>query len=148
MDFLKILKLLSETHVPTILVVAGIFFLFLALGGQFGAKLVTDRVKPKSAGILGAVLLLSGVAIFLSQGEGRIHGDVKMERRIQEIKREIELNESRQRETKSEIEHLRPHLEEDPDAPHEIERLNEELRLLQREKDEMERKLTGLLESR
>lgn len=67
MGLLKILRALANTHIPTILVIAGIIFLFLALGGQFGAKVVTERIKTKFAGILGIVLLLCGVALFLSQ---------------------------------------------------------------------------------
>lgn len=64
-DFIKFIKLLADTPVPTIFVVAGLLFLFLAIGGRFGAKIVTDRVKQKYAGILGTILLFAGLALYL-----------------------------------------------------------------------------------
>jgi hypothetical protein len=63
-----LMKSLADTPVPTILVVAGLFFLFLAIGGQLGAKIVTDRVKQKLAGIVGAFLLIAGLALYLIPG--------------------------------------------------------------------------------
>ncbi len=60
-----LLKVLVDTPVPMVLVVGGIFFLFLAIGGQFGAKIITDQVKQKAAGVLGVVLLLSGLGFYL-----------------------------------------------------------------------------------
>jgi hypothetical protein len=58
-DFIKVLQ---EARVPAILIAGGIFFLFLAIGGQFGATIITKRVKLKHALIVGVVLLLSGFA--------------------------------------------------------------------------------------
>ncbi|MDZ7341165.1 MAG: hypothetical protein ONB27_07400 [candidate division KSB1 bacterium] len=62
-----LIKSLAAMTIPSILVISGIFFLFLAVGGQFGAKIVTDRIKPRSAGIIGAILLIAGVAIWLGK---------------------------------------------------------------------------------
>ncbi|MEA3385223.1 MAG: Ig-like domain-containing protein [Thermodesulfobacteriota bacterium] len=59
---------LTNTPLSTILVVAGIFFLFLAIGGQFAAKIITDRVQRKYAGVLGTILLLSGLTLYLLPG--------------------------------------------------------------------------------
>lgn len=64
-DFISLVKLVNDTPIPTILVIAGLFFLFLAIGGRFGAKIVTDRVKQKYAWVLGAILLFAGLALSL-----------------------------------------------------------------------------------
>ena len=41
-DFLTVLKELQNTPVPLLLVGGGILFLFVAVGGQFGAKINAD----------------------------------------------------------------------------------------------------------
>lgn len=60
-----IITALQNTPVPTILVVGGIVFLFLAVVGQFAGKIQVDPKRQKLAGIIGALLLLSGVALYV-----------------------------------------------------------------------------------
>jgi len=59
----KIVDTLAKTPLPTILVVAGIVFLFLAIGGQLGARFSTERLKPIYALVVGLILL--GIGIWL-----------------------------------------------------------------------------------
>jgi len=62
---LDIIKALSQTSLPEILAFAGVIFIFLAIGGKFGAQIVTDNIpKPMAAGI-GVVLLLTSLALFV-----------------------------------------------------------------------------------
>ena len=68
----SMIKLVNNTPIPIILVVAGLFFLFLAIGGRFGAKIVTDRVKEKYAWVLGTILLFAGLALSLVQPEEKV----------------------------------------------------------------------------
>lgn len=65
-DLLTILKDLQNTPLPLILVGGGILFLFIAVGGQIGAKISPDsKVKEKAAGIIGVILLLSGICLYI-----------------------------------------------------------------------------------
>ena len=57
---------LNETPVPTILVVGGILFIFIAVGGQFGAKVASDKVKRGYAAIIGVGLLFGGIALYVA----------------------------------------------------------------------------------
>lgn len=59
-----ILSAISVTPLPTILVIAGILFLFLAIVGKFGANIAVDPKKQRFAGMLGSVLLVGGVALY------------------------------------------------------------------------------------
>jgi hypothetical protein len=147
---LELIKSLVTTPIPTILVIAGLFFLFLAIGGQFGAKIVTDRIKPQSAGIVGAVLLIAGVAIYWL-GESTPHGGQippgnDLPKQIQRVEEELRQNERQQEETKAAMEGLRPLIKTDPDAQrmwHEHERRLQELegqrRALQEELERLRR---------
>jgi len=54
----------ARTPLPTILVMAGIAFMFLAIVGNFGAKVVVNPKKQRLAALLGSVLLLGGVALY------------------------------------------------------------------------------------
>lgn len=65
-DFLNIVEMLNEANLPTIFVIGGIVFLFVAAGGSFGAKVTIDRVKPGVAGMIGLWLLLCGIVLFLT----------------------------------------------------------------------------------
>ncbi len=56
---------LTKTPLPTILVVAGIVFLFLAIGGQLGARVSTKQLQPAYAAALGAILLAIGIYLQL-----------------------------------------------------------------------------------
>ena len=73
----SIVEAIAKTPVPVLLIVAGILFLFLAIGGQLGAKIVTDNVKRRSAGILGVVLLAIGLGLQVYPEIGRGSGDVE-----------------------------------------------------------------------
>jgi hypothetical protein len=65
-----LIKTLASTPLPTLLVLAGLFFLFLAIGGQFGAdKITTDKIKKRLAGIIGCGLLLCGLILYLGPGK-------------------------------------------------------------------------------
>nr|VFJ70482.1 MAG: hypothetical protein BECKFW1821C_GA0114237_102322 [Candidatus Kentron sp. FW] len=59
----ELIKSLSETSVPTILVIAGVLFLFISIGGQLGAHVATTSVKRKFSGTLGVTLLMVGISI-------------------------------------------------------------------------------------
>jgi hypothetical protein len=59
---------LVKTPLPTILVVAGIVFLFLAVGGQLGARFSSEHLKPLYAFVLGLILLGTGVWMHVIQG--------------------------------------------------------------------------------
>ena len=54
---------LKETPTPTILIVGGIFFLFIAIGGKFRTKINTARVKRKFSAVIGVFLLCSGIGL-------------------------------------------------------------------------------------
>lgn len=63
---MELLSELSSTQVPNVLVIAGIVFLLLALAGKIGANLSVPPEKQKSSAVIGALLLISGVAIFIA----------------------------------------------------------------------------------
>ena len=65
---IELITKLADTPIPTILVITGIVFFFLAIGGQFGAKIITNRIKQNHAGILGAIFLISGLTLYLIPG--------------------------------------------------------------------------------
>lgn len=55
---------IAKTPLPTILVLAGIFFLFLAIAGKFGTSISVLPQKQKLAGLLGGILLIGGVSLY------------------------------------------------------------------------------------
>jgi hypothetical protein len=59
-----LLSTLSHTPLPTILVVAGIFFWILAIAGSLAGKITVQRDKQKIAGLAGTALIVSGVVLF------------------------------------------------------------------------------------
>jgi hypothetical protein len=63
----KLIETVIKTPLPTILVLAGIVFLFLAVGGQLGARFSTERLKPLYAFALGLVLVAIGTGMFWMQ---------------------------------------------------------------------------------
>jgi hypothetical protein len=65
----KALETLAKTPLPTILVVAGIIFLFLAIGGRLGARFSSERLKPLYAMVLGLILLGVGISMQMIQGK-------------------------------------------------------------------------------
>ncbi len=150
MEIVNILKGLAETPVPTILVIAGILFLFIALGGQFGAKIVTDKMKTKAAGILGIILLLIGITIFLSQDKQapKVPDGMEVEKHIAELETAIERNENEQREINEDIGRLEPLAETNPDAQNAIENHQRRLEQLKREREQLEQELKHIHEQR
>ena len=59
------LESLANTPLPTIFVVCGIGFIFIAIGGQFGAHIVANRVKPLSALIIGVLFTILGISLYV-----------------------------------------------------------------------------------
>jgi hypothetical protein len=58
-----LLQALLQERVPTIMVIAGIASIFLAIGVRIAGPLFTEKVNPKVAGITGTLLLLAGAAL-------------------------------------------------------------------------------------
>jgi hypothetical protein len=65
----ELVETLAKTPLPTILVVAGIIFLFLAIGGQLGARFSTAQLKPVYASALGLILLATGIVLQVVQAK-------------------------------------------------------------------------------
>lgn len=59
----EILSVLSETSIPTIVIVSGIAMLFLALAGRFGTYVEIKTERQKAAAYVGAILFATGIAI-------------------------------------------------------------------------------------
>ena len=65
-DIFTILNELQNTPVPILLVGGGILFLFIAVGGQFGARVSTNaKTKYMAAGIIGIILMLMGLGLYV-----------------------------------------------------------------------------------
>ena len=60
---------LANTPVPTILIVAGVIFIFIAIGGQLGATVVTTSIRKGPATVVGVVLLASGLGLYILGSE-------------------------------------------------------------------------------
>jgi len=161
---MEVFRAVIQGPLPNILVVGGIIFLLLSVVGKLGARIVIDPSKQRFAGYIGVLLLIVGIGLHLVRPElGKpeqpirpvIHPEPggqaqikEVEDRIQKLQKGIELNIGLQRELESHINRLMPHIETDPDALHEIERLKEKLHVIQMEGGEMKRELSGLRESR
>jgi hypothetical protein len=65
----ELLKAAAQTPLPNILVVAGVAFLFLSVGGRLGAQLATDSIKPRVAGSVGLVMMICGIGLQLSASD-------------------------------------------------------------------------------
>jgi len=61
---MDILKTLSATPLPNILVVGGLIFIALALGSQIGGRIELPSERQKMAGMLGFLLLLFGLSFY------------------------------------------------------------------------------------
>ena len=59
-----IITALQNTPVPTILIVGGLVFLFLAIVGQFVGEINVPKERQKWAGLIGTLLLVSGVVLY------------------------------------------------------------------------------------
>jgi len=62
----SLISLLNDTPIPTILVVSGVVFLFLALAGQIAGKLEVPPARQKWAAAIGAVFLGAGLLLYLA----------------------------------------------------------------------------------
>jgi hypothetical protein len=62
-----IIKALKDTPIPTILVVAGIVFLLLAIAGQLSGRIVVAPDRQRWAAVIGGVLLVIGVTLTFIQ---------------------------------------------------------------------------------
>lgn len=58
------MKAVQAANIPTVLVVAGIIFILLALAGGFTGKIEIPKRRQKWSGIVGAVLLVVGLCLF------------------------------------------------------------------------------------
>ena len=81
----NLIQSLSQTPLPTILVVAGILFLFLSIGGHLGAKVTTDSIKRKFAGMLGVVLMIGGISLYFA---GELNDQKSQESPLSEVVRD------------------------------------------------------------
>lgn len=71
MEWLKVLK---DTPVPTILVVAGVGFIFLAVAGGITGRISVQPNRQKISFAVGAVLLVMGIIIYLSPASAPVPG--------------------------------------------------------------------------
>lgn len=63
-----LLSALSNTPLPTILVVAGIIFWILAIAGSLAGKITVEPAKQKTAGLVGSALIVLGLVLFFASG--------------------------------------------------------------------------------
>jgi len=61
----SVIALLQETPIPTILVISGLIFLFLALAGKISGKLEMPPERQKWSGVASAVLLFTGLLLYI-----------------------------------------------------------------------------------
>ena len=59
----EVLAAVAQTPLPNLLVVGGLVFLFLAIVGKIGAKIVVTEQRQKMAAVIGSALLLIGLGI-------------------------------------------------------------------------------------
>lgn len=71
---IDLLKSLSGTPLPTILVISGIFFLFLSLAGGVSGKIELPEKRQLYTGISGIILLIVGLAIYLIPSPDQVSG--------------------------------------------------------------------------
>jgi len=61
----SIISVLKDTPIPTILVMSGIVFLFLALAGQIAGKVEVPAERQKWSALAGALLLSAGLLLYI-----------------------------------------------------------------------------------
>jgi hypothetical protein len=61
----SVLAALKDTPIPTILVIAGIVFLLLAIAGQLAGRIVVAPERQRWAGVIGSVLLAAGIVLYV-----------------------------------------------------------------------------------
>ncbi len=62
---MEILTILKDTPIPTIFVLGGLTFLVLSIVNQVGGKIKVARKRQNISIVIGAVLLLLGLALYL-----------------------------------------------------------------------------------
>jgi hypothetical protein len=62
-EIASIWSAVQDTPVPNLLIVSGLIFLFLAVVGKVGAKLIVTEQRQRFSAVIGSVLLLSGLAL-------------------------------------------------------------------------------------
>ena len=62
---MEILTLLKDTPIPIILVIGGIFFLFLSIVNQAGGKIKVSGKRQNTSIAIGIVLFLIGISLYL-----------------------------------------------------------------------------------
>ncbi len=104
------ISIIADTPIPTILVIGGLFFLFLAVGGQFGAHLITERVKERPASFIGVLLLVCGLSLYSFRPSAMevdatpSDGDIQaVEAQLREVERAIQGNEEEQHSVQQDI---------------------------------------------
>ncbi len=63
-----LLNALSQTPLPTILVLAGIGFWILAIAGSVAGKITVEPAKQKTAGLVGTAFIVLGLILFFAPG--------------------------------------------------------------------------------
>jgi hypothetical protein len=61
----SVVAVLKDTPVPTILVVAGILFLLLAIAGQVAGRITVAPERQRWAAVMGSILLIAGLALYV-----------------------------------------------------------------------------------
>ena len=64
----ELLEFLNQSDTSDDLVVAGLVFLFVAVAGNISGKLEPGRVGRIAAGMLGSILLISGILLGVGMG--------------------------------------------------------------------------------
>lgn len=64
-DIITAFEVLNRTPVPTILVVAGVVFVFIAVVGQFVGQIYIPRQNRKWIAVIGVLFLLSGISMYV-----------------------------------------------------------------------------------
>lgn len=72
----ELLQKLINTPLPTIFIVAGIFFLFLSVSGGLAGKINVPPHRQKLAGVVGGALLAIGLAVYLFSDDPSRPGSV------------------------------------------------------------------------
>jgi hypothetical protein len=64
----EIFQLLLEAPLSTILVIAGLVFMFIGFGGAFGEKILTEKIPKSYAITFGIVLIVLGIGLYFLGG--------------------------------------------------------------------------------
>lgn len=67
-ETIDIFKILADTPLPTILVIAGLIALFLAVVGKIEGHINLTTARQKLTGFIGTLFLILGIMLFILQG--------------------------------------------------------------------------------